>query len=141
MGNPRPSGYNILAHQCDQNRFSRTPSFCDLNHGKGRKAPKPLLQKEEAEKLFGVTKVCGERGVCWATWALGPTWATASHGPLPWARPVGHRSPLGHCARPPRPRAFFCFLQENCFLLCFYWKTSKSAKKCRKITKMPNQFC
>ena len=30
--------------------------FCDFGYEKGRKAPKPLLQKEEAEKLFAVTK-------------------------------------------------------------------------------------
>ena len=30
--------------------------FCILNHGEGRRAPKCLLQKEEAEKLFAITK-------------------------------------------------------------------------------------
>ena len=44
-GNPRPSGYGLLAHQRDQNRFARTPSFCELDHEKNRKAPKNLFQK------------------------------------------------------------------------------------------------
>ena len=28
----------------------------NLGHGKGQRAPKPLLQEEEAKKLFAVTK-------------------------------------------------------------------------------------
>ena len=49
MGNPRPSGYGILAHQHDQNWLARTLSFCDLNYGKGRKALNLFCQKEGEE--------------------------------------------------------------------------------------------
>ena len=56
MGNPRPSSYDLLAHQHDQNYFTRTASLYNLSHAKGRRTPKPLLQREEAEKLFAVTK-------------------------------------------------------------------------------------
>ena len=38
MGNLRPSGYGVFAHQRDQNWLARTLSFYDLNDGKGRNA-------------------------------------------------------------------------------------------------------
>ena len=47
MGNPRPGGYGILAHQRDQNWLARTPSFHDLNYGKGRKTPSLFYKKRE----------------------------------------------------------------------------------------------
>ena len=55
-GNPRPSGYGLLVHQRDQNRFAHTPSFCELDHEKNRKAPKTSSKKEETKKWFATTK-------------------------------------------------------------------------------------
>ena len=58
MGNPRPSGYGLFAHQRDQNWLTRTLSFCDLKLWEGSEGIKPLLPKRgrRAEKLFAITK-------------------------------------------------------------------------------------
>ena len=57
MGDLCPSGYGVFAHQCDQNWLTRTPSFYDLNDGKGRSTLTFLYKKaRRAKKLFAITK-------------------------------------------------------------------------------------
>ena len=58
VGNPRPDGYGLFAHQRDQNWLARTPRFCDLNHRKGRDALNLFYTKKGRtnKKLFAVTK-------------------------------------------------------------------------------------
>ena len=58
MGNPRPSGYDLLAHQHDQNWLARTLSFYGLNNRKSRNTLNPSIDKRgrRAEKLFAVMK-------------------------------------------------------------------------------------
>jgi len=55
-GNPRPSSYGLLAHQRDQNRSTRTPSFLELNYEKNRKAPKTFSEVKETKKWFATTR-------------------------------------------------------------------------------------
>ena len=47
MGNLRPNGYGVFAHQRDQNWLTRTLSFYDLNDEKGRSALTFFIQKGE----------------------------------------------------------------------------------------------
>ena len=57
-GNPCLDGYGLFAHQRDQNWLTRTPSFCDLNHGKGRDALNLFYTKKgrRNKRLFAVMK-------------------------------------------------------------------------------------
>ena len=57
MGNLRSNGYGVFAHQYDQNWLTHTPSFYDLNDGKGRSALTFLYKKgRTAKRLFAITE-------------------------------------------------------------------------------------
>ena len=47
MGYLRPNGYGVFAYQRNQNWLTRTPSFYDLNYGKGQNALNLLYKKRE----------------------------------------------------------------------------------------------